>query len=66
MILSIFLVLYLCDPKLVSGCKIPASLDSYQIAVYLCIGDADLVALNDFKESTTDIVVKAQLFMDKY
>ena len=46
--------------------KTPISLDIYQIAKFLYVADAKLVALNNGKESVTCIVSRDQLLLDKW
>ena len=65
LMLSIFLVHYLCDSKLVPVRKPPISVDTYQITAFLCVDDADLVALNNIIELATKSVGRAQLFINK-
>ena len=66
MALSIFLVFYLYDSKLVSVRKTPLSQVAYQIASFLHANNTDLVALNNGKELVRDIVVRAQSLLDKW
>ena len=49
LIMSIFLVRYSCDSKMMSVHKTPMSPAAYQIAIFLHVDDAALVALNDSK-----------------
>ena len=64
--LHVFLGHYLCDSKLVPVRKNPVSLASYQIATFLSLENADLVALNNGKESEIFIVVRYQLLIDEW
>ena len=41
------------------------SLAAYQIAGFLCVNDANLVALNNGEKSATDIVVRGCILPDK-
>ena len=65
LMLSIFIVHYSHDSNLVPVHKTPISVASYQIASILYVDDADLVALNNGKESATDIVGRDQLSPNK-
>ena len=66
LILSMFLFRYSYDSNLVSVSKTLVSLYAYQIAAFLCVDYANLVALNNGKESEIFIVVRYQLLIDEW
>ena len=64
--MSIFLVRYLYSSQLVLVRTLVISKVAYQLASFLYVDDTDIVVLNSRSELAEEVVVRAQLLLDRW